>query len=156
MMAEIGQFYSNDSPLRSDPNFVCFALAIFALGSHWTPLEKPKELENSHYIGGSDPGRVFFNQAKLLMPDIIERPCLRSTQACFILSVYLLPLNAMGSAYIYMGMALRKALALDLHQCSDDQVMDEKEREVRRRLWWSIYSLERYVIDFVFYYPNGG
>ncbi|KAL2694900.1 hypothetical protein Neosp_001489 [[Neocosmospora] mangrovei] len=42
-----------------------------------------------------------------------------------------------------MGLALRKALAFDLHQSSDDQMLDEREREVRRRLWWSIYSLER-------------
>ncbi|KAK7403478.1 hypothetical protein QQX98_010757 [Neonectria punicea] len=39
--------------------------------------------------------------------------------------------------------ALRKALAFDLHQNTDDQTIDERGREVRRRLWWSIYSLER-------------
>lgn len=77
------------------------------------------------------------------MPDIIELPGLRSIQVCLILGVYLMPQNAVGSSYVYTGMALRKALAFDLHQDSDDQAMDAREREVRRRLWWSIYSLER-------------
>ncbi|KAM5341866.1 hypothetical protein ACJ41O_014897 [Fusarium nematophilum] len=144
IMEELDQFYTNpSSPLRSDPSFVCLALAIFALGSHWTPLERPSDSSRGRHHDECDPGLVFFRQAKLLIPDIIERSCLRSIQACFILGVYLLPLNAVGSSYIYMGMALRKALAFDLHQRPDDQMVDEREREIRCRLWWSIYSLER-------------
>ncbi|KAF9762894.1 hypothetical protein IL306_003287 [Fusarium sp. DS 682] len=140
MIQEIEQFYTNPSCyLRFDPSFICLALTIFALGSHWTPLERP----GNSRIDEHDPGRLFFEQAKALVPDIIERPGLRSIQACLILGVYLMPLNAVGSSYVYTGMALRKALAFDLHQDSDDQTMDAREREVRRRLWWSIYSLER-------------
>ncbi|KAJ3528863.1 hypothetical protein NM208_g10013 [Fusarium decemcellulare] len=141
---EVDQFYTNHlSPLRSDPSFVCLVLAIFALGSHWTPLERPSNSSQPLNTEESDPGRVFFRQAKLLIPDIIERSCLKSIQACFLLGVYLMPLNAVGSSYIYMGMALRKALAFDLHQNPDDQMLDERERQIRCRLWWSIYSLER-------------
>ncbi|RSL48867.1 hypothetical protein CEP54_012693 [Fusarium duplospermum] len=141
---ELDQFYSNPtSPLRSDPSFICLILGIFALGSHWTPLERPSNSSPTLQTEECDPGRVFFRQAKLLIPDIIERSCLRSIQACFLLGVYLMPLSAVGSSYIYMGLALRKALAFDLHQSSDDQTMDERERELRHRLWWSIYSLER-------------
>ncbi|KAF4951206.1 hypothetical protein FGADI_7611 [Fusarium gaditjirri] len=140
LIHEIEQFYASQTcPLRFDPSFICLALTIFALGSHWTPLERPGHSR----IDEHDPGRLFFEQAKLLVPDIIELPGLRSIQACLILGVYLMPQNAVGSSYVYTGMALRKALAFDLHQDSDDQAMDAREREVRRRLWWSIYSLER-------------
>lgn len=141
---ELNQFYSDPtSSLRFDPSFICLVLAIFALGSHWTPLERPSSSPQTLQTEECDPGRVFFQQAKLLVPDVIERSCLRSIQACFLLGVYLMPLSAVGSSYIYMGIALRKALAFDLHQSSDDQILDEREREVRHRLWWSIYSLER-------------
>ncbi|KAG5824555.1 hypothetical protein H9Q74_005359 [Fusarium xylarioides] len=137
---EIEQFYTNQTcPLRFDPSFICLALTIFALGSHWTPLERPGHSR----IDEHDPGRLFFEQAKVLVPDIIELPGLRSIQVCLIPGVYLMPQNAVGSSYVYTGMALRKALAFDLHQDSDDQAMDAREKEVRRRLWWSIYSLER-------------
>ncbi|KAB8263594.1 fungal-specific transcription factor domain-containing protein [Aspergillus pseudonomiae] len=142
--SEIHQFYTDPtSPLRSDSTFVCLAMATFALASQWTTLEKPEGHQTSGGLERSDLGRVFFDHARMLIPDIIERPCLRSVQAPFVLGVYLLPASAIGSSYVYLGLALRKALALDLHQDIDDQKTNEREIEVRRRLWWSLYSLER-------------
>lgn len=143
---DIDQFYTDpNSHLRSDSSFVCLAMAAFALGSQWTLLERPDGPAPGPRPDDGDPGRVFYSQAKTLIPDIIDRPCLRSIQASFVLGVYLMPASAIGSSYVYMGLALRKALAFDLHQNTDDQTLDEREREVRRRLWWSIYSLERFV-----------
>lgn len=145
-LADIDQFYTDpNSHLRSDSSFVCLAMAAFALGSQWTLLERPDGSAPGPRPEDGDPGRVFCSQAKTLIPDIIDRPCLRSIQASFVLGVYLMPASAIGSSYVYMGLALRKALAFDLHQNTDDQTLDEREREVRRRLWWSIYSLERFV-----------
>ena len=144
MLREVDEFYQDDnSPLRFDIGFVCLLLATFALGSQWTPLERPEESAVTLNRDNDDLGRVFYSHAKTLIPDIIDRSCLRSIQAPFLLGVYLMPANAIGSSYVYMGLALRKALAFDLHLLSDDQTIDEKENEIRRRLWWSIYSLER-------------
>lgn len=144
-LIEIDHFYKTpSSSLRSDAGFVCLALAIFALGSQWTPMERPEGSQQQEK--GADLGRIFFRQAKTLIPDIIDRPCLRSIQAPFVLGVYLMPANAIGSSYVYMGLALRKALAFDLHLHSEDQNMSAREKEVRRRLWWSLYSLERLVV----------
>lgn len=144
MLSDIDQFYMDtNSPLRSDLSFVCLAMATFALGSQWTPLERPEGFAVSLHRDNDDLGQVFYTHAKTLIPALIDRPCLRSIQAPFLLGVYLMPANAIGSSYIYMGLALRKALAFDLHLNPEDQVVDDREREVRCRLWWSIYSLER-------------
>ncbi|OQD93847.1 hypothetical protein PENSOL_c029G00500 [Penicillium solitum] len=144
MLSDIDQFYMDTtSPLRSDLSFICLAMATFALGSQWTPLERPEGFAVSLNRDNDDLGQVFYAHAKTLIPDLIDRPCLRSIQAPFLLGVYLMPANAIGSSYIYMGLALRKALAFDLHLNPEDQAVDSREREVRCRLWWSIYSLER-------------
>ncbi|KUI57409.1 hypothetical protein VP1G_04671 [Cytospora mali] len=145
--SDLQAFYADSSsPIRHDPNFVCLALSVFALGSQWTTLAKP----SNHALGSvpddSDPGRVFYDQARFLMADIMDSSSIRSVQAAFILGVYLMPASAIGASYIYMGLALRKALALNLHRESDDAQHDNREREARRRLWWAIYSLERYFI----------
>ncbi|KIL94074.1 hypothetical protein FAVG1_02636 [Fusarium avenaceum] len=137
---DLDKFYNDPScQLKSDPSFVCLVLTIFALGSQWTSLERrgsPPTLPEG------DPGQIFFQQASSLIPDILEDDSIRSIQACFILSVYLMPMNVVGTSYLYMTMALRKALSLGLHQ-NPDETLEERERESRRRLWWSIYSLER-------------
>ncbi|KAH6898237.1 fungal-specific transcription factor domain-containing protein [Thelonectria olida] len=144
LLADFDHFYADPtSHLRSDSSFVCLAMAALALGSQWTSLERPEGSMLGPNQEEGDPGRVFYSQAKTLIPDIIDKPCLRAIQAPFILGVYLMPASAIGSSYVYMGLALRKALACDLHQNTDDQTLDEREREIRRRLWWSIYSLER-------------
>lgn len=56
---------------------------------------------------------------------------------------YMQTINRRDSAYLYIGLALRMAISLGLHQEVLDQDMDNHERERRRRLWWSTYSLER-------------
>jgi hypothetical protein len=144
LLDEIDEFYTDaNSPLRSDGGFICLAHTAFALGSQWTPLAKPEGSGAMLMPDDGDPGRIFHNQAKALIPDIIDRPSIRSVQAPFVMGVYLLPASAIGSAYIYMGLALRKALAMDLHIDTDDPTLSEDEKEVRRRVWWSIYALER-------------
>ncbi|KAJ3961114.1 hypothetical protein N0V92_002167, partial [Colletotrichum tropicale] len=146
LTAELGAFYSDEScKLRSDTGFVCFVLAVFALGSHWTSLARPAE-EDERAVGKEeDPGRIFYDQARILMADLIDRPCLRSVQAAYVLGVYLMPASAISASYVYMGLALRKALAIGLHLEPDEPGLSEDEKEMRRRLWWSVYSLERTV-----------
>jgi hypothetical protein len=141
---DIDQFYMDPtSSLRYDASFICLALAAFALGAQRTPLVRPKDLIPGPCIEEGDPGHIFYQQARALIPDVIERTCLRSIQATFALGVYLLPQTAIGSSYVYIGIALRKAVAFDLHLNTVDPTLEQQETEARRRLWWSIYSVER-------------
>ncbi|KAK1719504.1 hypothetical protein CaCOL14_001795 [Colletotrichum acutatum] len=145
-MAELDQLYNDErSLLREDAGFVCLLLAVFALGSQWTALARPEDLSSASSTEDRsvDPGRIFYNQARILISDLLDRPCIKSVQATFILGVYLMPASAISASYVYMGLALRKALAIGLQQEPDDPSLTEDEKETRRRLWWSIYSLER-------------
>lgn len=146
-VSELDRFYADpESPLRRDPGFVCLALATFALGSQWTTLAKPQDVDEAACPSeGSDPGRMFYQLARVLMGDIVDRACIRSVQAVFVLGVYLMPASAIGASYVYMGLALRKALALGLHQETDDSALADEEREARRRLFWSVWCVERFV-----------
>ncbi|KAH7035849.1 fungal-specific transcription factor domain-containing protein [Microdochium trichocladiopsis] len=145
-LAEIDEFYTDsNSRLRYDTSFICLAYAAFALGSQWTTLARPDGRQPPPILQeDNDPGRIFYNQARSLIPDVIDLPCLRAVQATFVLGVYLLPASSIGSAYVYLGLSLRKALAMDLHLNADEVgVMDDEEKEVRKRIWWAVYSLER-------------
>ncbi|KAL4742946.1 fungal-specific transcription factor domain-containing protein [Aspergillus similis] len=143
-LADVDQLYTEPaSPLRLDTGFICLVLSVLALGSQWTDLERPSSFSATLLPDGRDPGRGFHEEARSLIPDLMDRTSLTSVQAPFILGVYSLPDRALGSAYSYMGLALRKAVALEIHQQADDTGMSEHERQVRCRLWWAVYSLER-------------
>ncbi|KAF2725959.1 hypothetical protein K431DRAFT_238279 [Polychaeton citri CBS 116435] len=147
MLCDMDDFYENStSKHRSDPSFLCLAHATFALGSHWIQRARPRGSEeaiSSAVPDRGNPGQLFYDHARSLVPDVIDTPNLRSVQAIFILGTYLLPVNANSSSHIYLGLALRKATALDLHKEADLYGTDEDDRETRRRIWWSIYALER-------------
>ncbi|CAI0642705.1 unnamed protein product [Colletotrichum noveboracense] len=141
-LAELREFYDNDrSPLRRDASFVCLLLAVFALGSQWTPRARPEGIDAP--ICPGDPGQIFGDHARILMADTMDRVSMYSVKAAFVLGAYLMPSSAIGASYLYMGLALRKALILGLHQETDDPSILYHEKEMRRRLWWASYSLER-------------
>lgn len=147
--AELDEFYTNDNASsRLDIAFVCLAHAVFALGSQWATLVKPEGSNLSPFPRDGDPGRMFYQNARSLIPDVLELNSIRTVQATFVIGVYLLPASAISSSYVYLGLALRKALALDLHLESEEAHIIDTEKELRRRLWWAVYSLERYALEF--------
>lgn len=143
-LSEIDGFYSDPtSNLRYDAGFICLALATFALGSQWTTLTSLNGSASPLHAAGDEVGRAFYEQARLLVPDLDESTSLRSVQAPFVLGVYLLPGRATGSLHMHLGLALRKAIALDLHVNAEGTHLSAREREIRSRIWWAVFSLER-------------
>lgn len=143
--SELDECYANpNSTLRLDSAFICLAHAVFALGSQWATLIRPEGSRTTPPPQDGDPGRIFYHQAQSLIPDIIELNSIRTVQATFVIGVYLLPASAISSSYIYLGLALRKALAIDLHLETEEVNISDTEKELRRRLWWTVYSLERH------------
>lgn len=143
-MADLFELYhQGDSHHNENASFVCLALAVFALGSQWTALSKPTNCASVSLPEDQDPGRIFYDTAQTLIGDVVQSSSLTSVQAVFVLSVYLLPASAFGAAFVYMGLALRKAMTIELHREASDSATLQADRESRRRLWWAIYSLER-------------
>ncbi|KAL4916205.1 hypothetical protein BDW62DRAFT_212085 [Aspergillus aurantiobrunneus] len=143
-LADVGQLYTDPaSHLRLDSGFVCLVLSVLALGSQWTELARPSGFPANLLPDGRDPGRVFYEEARSLVPDLMDRTSLTSIQAPFILGVSSLPDRTLGSAYTYMGLALRKAIALEIHQQTDEARISEHEKQTRCRLWNTAIKLNR-------------
>lgn len=123
---------------------MCTVLMTLAVGSQFAHLKATNSQSNIHETG-HEPGLLFYSLAQSLMPDVIADQSVAAVQACLIMSVYLLPAHAYDTSYLYMGLALRMAIALNLHQNKSDTDMSAEMIEARHRLWWSVYSLERTV-----------
>ncbi|KAJ9157319.1 C6 transcription factor [Pleurostoma richardsiae] len=124
-----------DPTNRDDCLIYCQILLVFAFGqmysvNQWTGNEGP-------------PGFHYFKHALQFLPDAREDGSILFAEVLSYVAYYMQTINRRDSAYLYIGLALRMAISLGLHQEVLDQDMDMYEREQRRRLWWSTYSLER-------------
>jgi Fungal specific transcription factor domain len=47
-------------------------------------------------------------------------------------------------AWVYAGAAIRVAQSMNLLQDNEFQIPNRIDRDMRRRVWWTLYDLERY------------
>ena len=60
---------------------------------------------------------------------------------CFLLSTFLLEINAKSASLIWLGSAARIAQDIGLH--AETGPWPIVEQEMRRRIWYSIYAFDR-------------
>ncbi|KAE8154896.1 fungal-specific transcription factor domain-containing protein [Aspergillus avenaceus] len=89
------------------------------------------------------PGFKYFKHALRFLPDIHEEGSIFFVEVLCYIAYYMQNLNRRDAAFLYIGLALRMAISLGLHQEVTDQAISENDRNRRRRAWWSVYSLDR-------------
>jgi len=89
------------------------------------------------------PGFEYFSHALALLPDAHEEGSISCVETLAYVGYFMQNMNRWDAAFLYIGMALRMAISLGLHQEVATHGLTDAEREYRRRVWWSIYSLDR-------------
>jgi len=74
---------------------------------------------------------------------------LAHVQAFVLLSSFLASLNCLPQSWLLCGQAVRIAQDLGLHRSPKHLVMSWVNKETRRKVWWCVYGLDRYVISLV-------
>lgn len=95
-------------------------------------------------VDGNDAtiaGRWLYRRSQTLLSAELESPSIMTLQ-CHIFSVYYL-CNAsfQNMAHSNLALAVRTAQILGLH-LEPPESMPRKERELRKRLWWTLYAVE--------------
>lgn len=92
-------------------------------------------------------GMRFFRRAhcliRVMIFDIQASPSVRAVEVLSMCTFYFQMGDCMSGSYVYSGMTVRVSQLLGMHVDADKSVMDECELEHRRRLWWSIYHIDR-------------
>ncbi|KAJ5679953.1 hypothetical protein N7462_008197 [Penicillium macrosclerotiorum] len=83
------------------------------------------------------PGFKYFKHALRLLPDIHEEGSIFFVEVLCYVAYYMQNLNRRDAAFLYIGLALRMAISLGLHQEVSDPEISETDRNRRRRAWWS-------------------
>jgi hypothetical protein len=135
-------FTGTASASAADDAFICFTLLVFAFGSQFAHLRSRAKFQDS-LPQDLDPGKRFYDSAQKLIPRIIATCTLRGIQVCLLAGLYNLPYNLPDTSYLYLGMAMRMSIASGLHRKTLAATLDPRTTEVRNRLWWSVYSIDK-------------
>ena len=86
-------------------------------------------------------GRCYYRRCQTLLSAELESPIISTLQCHILCSIFLFCAAFQNMADSTCGLAVRTAYMLGLH-LEPPQSMPRRERETRKRLWWTLYVLE--------------
>lgn len=162
LCGQVDVVYENPIALSNrDIGTVSIIFTILAIGTQYAYLESIAEgkstaaataatVHDSKQFSEDAVGIQFYRKAAHLLPEVIAASSLESVQACLLMGIYTLPVDASGLAYIYLNLALKLAIQNGMHRKHPANDIDARIRETRNRVWWALYTIEQYVPRSVF------
>ncbi|BAE59704.1 unnamed protein product [Aspergillus oryzae RIB40] len=150
--------YTNPNSItNSDVSTMCVIFGVLAFGTQHAYLESAteriggrKSTQHGPFTGDTI-GVMLYQQACLLLPDFITLSSLKSVQACLLLGIYTLPLDASGLAWIYLGIGVKLANQNGMHRKTCEDSFDLYIRETKNLVWWTLYTLGSSVSHLSYY-----
>ncbi|KAF9968043.1 hypothetical protein BGZ70_007055 [Mortierella alpina] len=129
--------YRNPDPHMRPPGVLLNAM--FAIASRYSTHPE---------IVGTDPesfGDEYFDRAKRLIDYEYELPRQSSIQALLLMVIYrFTSAKSGGRIWVMLGMAIRMAQDMGMHRSSARWHLPPLETELRKRLWWACYVMDRW------------
>jgi len=110
----------------TDPSWLCCLYMVLVLG------DPEKDTE-------------YFQKAQAIVPQVVCTPKLGSVQALMLLSFYFHNANERNACWTFIGAAIRLAYAVGLHREGTDLRFTPLQKQIRKRVWWTLYSFERFL-----------
>ncbi|TDL29327.1 hypothetical protein BD410DRAFT_758089 [Rickenella mellea] len=124
---------------RTQTAFVALVFAIFACAARI--VDDDRLHEESSDEGGT--GMVYYERA-LILHYISHASIQIAHVQCFVLlSSFLCSVNCLPQAWLLVGQAVRMGQDLGLHRLCGQLNITPIDKQVRRKVWWSVYSLDR-------------
>ena len=119
---------------------VCMQYGMARLPS----VERGLEATSRANVSNTDAtiaGRWYYRRCQTLLSAELESPIISTLQCHILCSIYLCCASFQNMADSTFGLAVRTAYMLGLH-LEPPQSMPRRERETRKRLWWTLYVME--------------
>lgn len=126
----------------TDRPFLLLMLMVLAMGCHYARSTAHAELR---HIDLDDLRMRYLKVVRQNFMDLLDEDSLEFVQICTLLGSYWLYWGKPRSSFTILGAAVKAAQAISLHRQHgrgphDNQQSDEE----RRRVWWTIYTWDRY------------
>ncbi|KAF2854863.1 hypothetical protein T440DRAFT_244878 [Plenodomus tracheiphilus IPT5] len=115
-----------------DPAWLCSFLCVLLLARRVARVTFPEEQE-----------KVWWRRVQTLLPVVIFTTSVTAVQALMLAAIHLHNTNHRDACWNLTGTAVRIAYAIGLHQDKASAGQTPVSRELRKQLWWTLYSLEQ-------------
>ncbi|KAJ5550188.1 hypothetical protein N7461_004886 [Penicillium sp. DV-2018c] len=140
-LAQYRMFYA-DPTARPGRQWLAVLNLIFATAAvHLSSLRTEGDPDDYSHL-------VYFSRAWTLSigkTSLQEDPNLQQVQIEVLVAFYLLANGQINRSWKFCGLAIRSALAMGLNLRLDSQRVAPLSKEVRYRLWWTLYMLDTYL-----------
>lgn len=119
------------SPSTADPAWLCGFLCVLLLARRVARVTFPEDQE-----------RLWWRRVQTLLPVIIFTSNVMAVQAMMLAALHLHNTNHRDACWNLTGTAVRIAFAIGLHQDKVSTLQTPLARELRKRLWWTLYAFE--------------
>lgn len=159
----------NATDSKRSNEFICLMFIVFAIGSQFAEVETSNVGSGQDYSSGhpqpfvpassgiplldfsrlrvpkpsKSPGWHFYEVSRRLLADVVVSSSMTSVQACVLQGIFLPSAKSRDAGYNLLGLALRMAVNMGMHRSFGTDSLHAHVRELRNRLWWSVYVAER-------------
>ncbi|KAJ4301109.1 hypothetical protein N0V90_003199 [Kalmusia sp. IMI 367209] len=119
-------------PAKADLAWQCSFLCVLLLARRVARAHLPEEQE-----------RLWWKRVQTLLPVVIFTSSVTAVQALMLAAIHLHNTNHRDACWNLTGTAIRIAFAIGLHQDKASTSQAPLARELRKRLWWTLYAFEQ-------------
>lgn len=119
-------------PGSADPAWLCSFLCVLLLARRVARVTFPEEQE-----------RLWWRRVQSLLPVVIFTSSVMAVEAMMLAAMHLHNTNHRDACWNLTGTAVRVAFAIGLHQDKVSTLQTPLARELRKRLWWTLYAYEQ-------------
>ncbi|KAH7100638.1 fungal-specific transcription factor domain-containing protein [Auriculariales sp. MPI-PUGE-AT-0066] len=124
----------------TDAAIVSVIFAVFACAARF--VDDPR-LAKEVSVEQGGVGMIYYERAMILYYIGQGNPQLAQVQAFVLLASFLCSINCLPRAWLTVGQAVRTAQDLGLHRSPRHLRLKLDKKELRRKVWWCIYVLDR-------------
>ncbi|KAF9036042.1 hypothetical protein BDZ89DRAFT_471228 [Hymenopellis radicata] len=126
-----------------DTAFLALMFSVFACGSCVLGRKHHSASSKSSTPTSDFGGMDYYQRAQLLFWMCTGESQIEQVQCLALLAVCNASWNTLAQGWLNAGQAIRRAQDLGLHRSSRRSNLSALDKEIRRRVWWCVYSLDR-------------
>lgn len=133
------QKFVSGQATRPPEKWLAILNLIFAISAKYSHLVQ------ADWKGDERDHLIYFTRARLLSVNsetVFSHPDLQVIQIAGLISFYFLCISQINRSWSMSGIAIRWATALGLNMRNESTSLKESLKEIRYRVWWSLYTLE--------------